>query len=399
MKRILGMPDLLLAPIDPSAGSTASPTGRFYLLVGTYTQGRSEGIYLYRFNAQLGSIHGPVGLIRSANPSFIVRSHNRQLFFAVNENASDANDCSGGRISSFRFNPRTGEMHEVDSRESQGDEPTYASISPDGRYLFVANYASLTGGSLAVIRAGSSGALGAVRQCEAYPGSGVNRDRQATGHMHSAVMTPSGEYLFAADLGADKVMAYRYRPDNPDRPLEPAEPPYFPAPPGSGPRHMVFSEDGRFAYLTLELSGAVMSLSHSGGRLTELQALPLAPTGFSGQVAAGALHLSADGRFLLVLNRGDDNHLIVFSVNPDNGLLTFADRSPVGRMPREFVLAADGRFVLVANQGDNSVDLFSRNPESGQLGDKLQSIHVDTPAFLALVPMDQEVNERDGSSG
>ncbi len=393
MKRPPSMPDLLLAPIDQSAGATPCPTTGFHLLVGTYTQGRSEGIYLYRFNAQTGDLHGPVGLIRSANPSFIVFSRNRQLFFAVNENASDAADHSGGRISSFRFNPRTGEMHEVDSRETQGDEPAYASISPDGRYLFVANYASVSGGSLAVIRAGSSGALGAVRQCEAYPGSGVNRDRQAAGHMHSAVMEPSGEYLFAADLGADKVMAYHYRPDNPERPLEPADPPYFPAPPGSGPRHMVFSEDGRFAYLTLELTGAVMCLSHCEGRLTERQTHPLAPAGFSGQVAAGALRLSEDGRFLLVLNRGDDNHLSVLPVDPDNGLLTFVDRSPVGRMSREFVLAPGGRFVLVANQGDNSVDVFRRNPESGRLGDKLQSIDVDSPAFLTLVLTDQ----RDGS--
>ncbi|MCY1560392.1 Lactonase, 7-bladed beta-propeller [compost metagenome] len=59
-------------------------------------------------------------------------------------------------------------------------------------------------------------------------------------------------------------------------------------------------------------------------------------------------------------------------------------------MPREFVLAPGGRFVLVANQGDNSVEVFSRNSESGRLGDKLQSIDVDAPAFLALVPMEQE---------
>ncbi|VTL99910.1 3-carboxymuconate cyclase [Pseudomonas aeruginosa] len=241
-------------------------------------------------------------------------------------------------------------------------------------------------GSVAVLPVRADGSLAPAVQVESHQASKV-QPRQASGHVHSVVSSPDGQYLFAPDLGADKVFVYRYAPEQAERPLQVADPAFVPAPPGSGPRHLVFSADGRFAYLTLELSGQVMVFAHEGhGRLRQLQTYDLAPAGFQGKVGAGALHLSADGRFLGVLNRGDDNHLVTFAVDPASGQLRFVERrSMEGAEPREFAFAPGGRFVLVANQNSNQLRVFARDPQSGQVGKTLQSVEVGSPSDLRFV--------------
>ncbi|MNP16285.1 6-phosphogluconolactonase [compost metagenome] len=88
-----------------------------------------------------------------------------------------------------------------------------------------------------------------------------------------------------------------------------------------------------------------------------------------------------------MLNRGDDNHLAIFAVDPGDGRLTLLKRRSVeGESPRDFTIAPGGRFLLVANQASNSIELFARDPLTGLVTDKLQSVPLDSPAFLQLLP-------------
>ncbi|KAF1057358.1 MAG: 6-phosphogluconolactonase [Pseudomonas citronellolis] len=377
---------LLLAPLTGIAPAAQAAPGHYHLLVGTYTSGKSLGLYLYQFDSGTGHVDGPLRVTQTPNPSYLSFSRDGHTLFAVNENGRGTQGDSIGRATSFAFDPVSGALQQISQAKTLGDHPTYSSVSPDGRYLFVANYSVQPEGSLAVLPIQPGGVLGPVVQLEAHQASHVNSERQASGHVHSAVMSPKGDFLFAPDLGADKVFVYRYQADNPERPLLPANPAFVPVPAGSGPRHLVFSADGRYAYLTLELSGQVMAFSVEGGQLHQLQTYTLAPPGFKGKVGAGALHLSADGRFLYVVNRGDDNHLVAFSVDASSGLLDFVERQPVqGREPREFAIAPGGRFVLVANQNSDQIRVFARDPQSGKLGKLLQTLEVGAPADLRFV--------------
>jgi 6-phosphogluconolactonase (cycloisomerase 2 family) len=108
-----------------------------------------------------------------------------------------------------------------------------------------------------------------------------------------------------------------------------ADQPFVALPPGSGPRHLVFSPSGRQAYLTLEMTGSVAVLDYAEGHLKLRQVLPLAPAGFAGAVGAAALHVSPDGRFLAVTDRGADNVLVSFAIDPADGSLRLVDRRAV----------------------------------------------------------------------
>ncbi|MDN7142908.1 lactonase family protein [Pseudomonas sp. JQ170] len=367
-----------------SAMSVCATAHSAQLLVGSYTDGASEGLYRYAFSSVSGLIgEKPLQVLKSENPSWLTLSVDNRLLFAVNENGEGK-----GQASSFSISAKDGTLKPLNQVSSAGDEPTHASLSHDQRYLFVANYGvqPTPGGSLSVLPVDKDGKLQASVQQDRHKASGANPQRQAGPHVHSVVSSPDGHFVFASDLGADKVFIYRYDGASPKHPLSPAEPPSVDLPPGSGPRHLEFSSDGKQAYLTLEMSAQVVVFEHNDGKLTERQRLPLTEQNDAAAKAAGALHLSADGRFLYVSNRGTANEIVVFAVDDDSGkLMKVQQRSVEGDHPREFTFDPSGKFLLVANQKSNEIVVIRRDPRSGMLGETVQKLPQAAPSDLKFV--------------
>ncbi|WP_174549210.1 lactonase family protein [Novosphingobium rosa] len=387
IKSLIAAPAITIAAM--AAIATPALAASVPLLIGTYTGGQSKGIYLYRFDEQTGRIAPtPVQITPAENPSWLTLSHDHRFLYAVDENGEGQRDPVG-RVSAFALDATTGRLTFLNRTSSLGSEPTHASLSKDGKALFVANYAvsSDPGGTLAVLPVAGDGRLQPVTQIKTHRASMVNPERQASPHVHSAVSSPDGRFLFAQDLGADRIYVYRYDPARPEAPLSAVkDQPFVALPPGSGPRHLVFSPNGRQAYLTLEMAGQVAVLDYAEGHLTLRQTLPLAPAGFQGKVGAGALHLSPDGRFLTVTDRGTDNQLVSFAVSPTDGALRQIDRRSVeGEEPREFAFSDDGRFVLVANQHSHAVVVLRRAPETGVIGETVQTLPIDQPSDIVIV--------------
>ncbi|WP_438826845.1 lactonase family protein [Pseudomonas lopnurensis] len=356
-----------------------------HVLIGSYTHDSdSPGIHRLRFDAERGQLQ-PLQTVASHNPSWLVLDERRRRFYATNENGPGHPDPVG-RVSAFTI-ADDGEPQPLGQASTLGDEPTHASLSADGRYLFVANYGSRAnpGGSLAVIPLDGQGRPQSVTQIAAHPPSGVHPERQRGAHVHSAVPSPDGRQLFVSDLGADRVFVYRYDPANVERPLQPAEPASVELPPGSGPRHLAFSPDGRQAYLTLELSAQVARFDHVDGRLTQRQLVDLAPPGASETHSPGAIHPSTDGRFLYVSDRGEHNRIVVFAVEEDGSLREIQRRASEGREPRELAIAPDGRFLLVANQLSDSLVVMRRDPASGRLGNTVQTLRIGRPSDIKFL--------------
>ncbi len=358
------------------------------LLVGSYTRDEGEGVYLYRFDAASGQLQDvPYQAVPLKNPSWLAVSADGQHAYAVNEVGTGDPDPVG-RVSHLAFD-KSGKLGLRGNMSTLGDHPTHASLSADGRYLFVSNYSGPAdpGGTLAVLPVGADGSLGPVTQIHSYQASGKVPGRQMSAHVHSAVWAPDGRHLAVSDLGGDRVYAYRYDPAaNAERPLRPADPAFVDLPPGSGPRHLVFDATGRHAYLTLEMTGQVAVLEHEDGHMVLRRVVDLAGPGFDGDHGTGAIRLSSDGRFLYTVNRGSDNHLYVFAVDP-HGDLSLLQRHPTGgRQTREFTIDPSGRFLLVANQGDDAIGVIARDPESGLLSDTVQTVKVVLPAYLEFIP-------------
>lgn len=352
----------------------------YHLLVGTYTTGQSEGIYVYRFNSLTGELtheHTAKGI---TNPSFVIVSPDQQFAYAVNEQSGE----NKGMVSAFRFNPADGSMELINQQPSGGGDPCYLSLSPNGKHLFVGNY---TGGSVSVLPVQARGSLEAPLQTIVHEGSSVNESRQEKAHVHSTVVGPEGDKLFVGDLGTDKVYTYLYQPEG-EQPLKPAETSFTEVAPGKGPRHLLFNRKGTHAYLVQELDASIAVFKYENGKLHQIQSIPMAAEDFEGEQSGAEVRLSPDEKFLYASNRGDANEIAIFSVDEKEGTLSFLNRqSTLGETPRNFIIDPSGRFLLVANQNSNSIILFRRDQESGLLQPTDVKLEVGSPVYLHMTPV------------
>lgn len=380
---------LLMAGSVGAMSAQAAPTDTYELLVGSYTAGSSEGIYRLQFDSRTGQFQGkPVLAAKAANPSWLTVSKDQKRLFVVNENGPGQKDAVG-RVSSYAIDPKNHQLTLINQVQSLGNEPTHSSVAADGRHLFVANYSVLEdpGGSLAILPVDATGKLSAPVQLSGHPASRVNPERQASNHVHAVVSSPDGKYVFANDLGADKIFVYRYDPKaNHELPLTPADPASVALPPGSGPRHLLFSADGKHAWLTTEMSAQVAVFDYADGKLTQTQLVDFAAGQPVSDKAGAALHASSDGKFLYVSNRGTANQIIGFGVDPATAHLTELQRRSVeGDHPREFSLDPSGKFLLIANQKSNEIVVVERDPKTGLLGKTVQKLPIDAPSDLKFL--------------
>ncbi|ACC71268.1 lactonase family protein [Paraburkholderia phymatum] len=370
-------------------GLAAPPADGVYdLIVGTYTGPKSEGIYVYRFDTKSGDAI-PMSSAKTDNPSYVIASRDGRHVYAVNEQPGDNGPAEQrGGISAFSFDARNGQLTFLNRVSSDGNDPCYLSISPDGKYLTTANYsvAANPGGSFAVFPLQADGQVGASVLTVHHDGSGPVKGRQDNAHVHSTVFSPDGKFLFAQDLGTDKLYSYRYTPDGSRGLFGPTEKRYTDVKAGSGPRHLAFGADGKYAYLTSELSATVTVFRYDDGTLTQLQVVPMTKPGFKGQVGAAAIHLSPDGRFLYASNRGDANEIVIYAVDPANGHLREVGRqSSLGKAPREFSIDPTGQWLIVGNQLSDTAYVFRRDPQSGLLEPNPKRIDIGSPVDFQWV--------------
>ena len=380
---------LLMAGSVGAMGFQVASADDYQLLVGSYTAGQSQGIYRLNFDAATGQIDAkPLQVIKSENPSWLTLSKDQRHLFVVNENGPGQTDPVG-RVSSYAIDPKTHELSLINQVQSLGNEPTHSGLSVEASHLFVSNYsvAEDPGGTLAVLPVGADGKLKPVVQMSSHPSSRVNPERQMSAHVHSTVSSPDGKYVFSNDLGADKIFVYRFDPKaNPELPLTAATPASVQLPPGSGPRHLLFSADGKHAWLTMEMSAQVAVFDYKDGQLEQTQMVELATGQPVSDKAAAALHASRDGKFLYVSNRGTANQLLVFAIDPATGHLKELQRRSVeGDHPREFSLDPSGKFLLIANQKSNQIVVVERDSKTGLLGKTVQKLPMDAPSDLKFM--------------
>ena len=279
---------MLILPVFIYAQKKKTGPSTYDLLIGTYTTGKSKGIYVYRFYVESGRLAYLNEIDDVNNPSYLCVSANNKNVYAVNEIGKS------GEVSSFSFDAKQGKLAFINKQSSGGADPCFVSVDKDQKNIFVANYSS---GTLAVLPVNADGSLSAASQVIKDEGSGVNKERQEGPHVHIAQLSPDEKYLLYTDLGTDKLNVMRYHASHP-QPLTPASPAFVSVKGGDGPRHIVFSNDKKHVYLITEMGSAVNVYDYDGGKLKEKQSITLLRDGFKGQTAGAAIHISPDGKFL-----------------------------------------------------------------------------------------------------
>ncbi|KON89866.1 6-phosphogluconolactonase [Sporosarcina globispora] len=337
--------------------------------IGTYTKGESEGIYSFDLDTVAGRISDVKAAAKLDNPTYLTISQDNQFLYSA------AKEDESGGVAAYRLGS-SGSLEKINSQVSAGSPPCHVSVDSSVRNVFSANYHKGTVESYLINEDGSLNPAVSVME---HSGSGPD-SRQEKPHTHYAGLTPDEKYLAAVDLGTDQVITYEVN----EGILK--EKSILSVKPGSGPRHLVFHPNRKYAYVMTELSSEVLLLHYlEDGSLVQKQAISTLPEGFTENNQGSAIHISSDGRFIYAGNRGHDS-IAVFSVNQDNGKLAFVEHtSTEGNWPRDFVLDPTEKFVIGSNQNSSNIVLYSRDENTGKLTLLQSDVKVPDPVCVKFL--------------
>ena len=325
--------------------------GARFAYVGCFTTAargaRGDGIHVHAIDAATGAWTHIQHLPGLPNPSFLVLAPDRRTLYAAHGDADHA--------SAYARRAEDGRLRPLGKAATGGANVVHQAISPSGRHLIVANYAS---GSVAVLPIEDDGALAPFRFLAQMPGRpGPHRLEQGGSHPHQIVFDPSGRFVLVPDKGHDGVAVFAFDEDRGT--LELAS--MMPSRPGAGPRHVAFHPERPVCWVLNELSSSVTTCRWAPGRLEPVEVLPTLPSDFFGASTAAAIVPAADGRVVYASNRGHDS-VVAFGADGEEGRLQPLGwtRAP-GREPR-FIAMQDG-ILFVASERDDRIGRFV--PEAG----------------------------------
>lgn len=370
----------LLLQLFITAGITQKSNPQFALVIGTYTNsGKSEGIYTYEFDTKNGTASFK-GKTIIADPSFINISLNNQFIYSVQELGNYK-----GAVSAFSYNKSAGSLKLLNSVSSGGDHPCHVNRDSKNQYVFVANY---TGGNFSAIRVKKDGSLDSIHtQTIQHTGNSVNTSRQEKAHVHQTVLSPDEKYLLVQDLGMDQISVYGLDLTKQSNPVSTTPISVFNTSAGSGPRHLVFHPNKKWAYSVQELNGTVSAMQFKNGQLSLLQTIQMDASNSKRNHGAADIHISPDGKFLYASNRGDFNEIAIYSIALDGKLNYISVQSTLGKAPRNFGIDSSGQFLLVGNHLSDEIVVFKRNKLTGLLTDTQQRIKVGAPVCIQFVAL------------
>ena len=164
---------------------TEARTDPDLLYVGTYT----DSVHLVRMDRRSGELLR-VGSASAggASPSFLTIHPNGRVLYVVNE-------LDKGAVTSCTIERATGALTRLNEQPSEGGAPCYVSVDRSGRAVLVANYA---GGNVGLLPIEASGALAPAHVVQ-HTGKGPTPSRQEAPHAHSILPDPTNR--FALEIG------------------------------------------------------------------------------------------------------------------------------------------------------------------------------------------------------
>jgi 6-phosphogluconolactonase len=360
---------------------------------GTDTsKGVSKGIYQSHLDTTRGQLTAPVLAAATVRPSFLAITPaglGKRSLYAVN-----AINDPAATATIFAIDPKTGVLNQTGQVSSGGAGPAYISVDDTGHSAFVANY---FGSSIASYRIQPDGTLSQpvdridFKDHQKFGSVGPNSVRQDIPHPHSATISPDNRFLLVCDLGTDHITVFIIHPETGQL----SDPHTFTNDhPGSGPRHVAFHPNGRWVYGINEIDSTLDHYLWTATRFSDNPQGLLVTTNTpiktiaadypADKNTAAELAISSDGLFLYASNRGEDS-LVVFSITPKSGKLTFLQRiSCGGKTPRHFVLDPTTQWLLCGNQDSATIAIFRRDTATGKLTGPTQTVPLDSPLYILI---------------
>jgi 6-phosphogluconolactonase (cycloisomerase 2 family) len=362
--------------------------------------GNGRGIHVFEVDRESGAMKPASVYPMGTSPSCLAVNAAGTRLYSANE-TDHAGPNKEGTVSAFSIDRTDGHLTLLGSVGSGGSVssggagPTYLSIHPSWKYLFVANY---FGGSVAVLPISPDGRLG--------PATDIKRDEGNIGptkattaprgsfavsghdrtHAHMIQADPAGRFVLHADLGLDKIFIWKF--DSRTGVLTPNDPPAVSLPAGDGPRHFCFHPNERWLYSVQEEGSTIVRFDYDAkqGRLTVCQTVSTLPPQFVGTNFCSEILVSLDGRFVYAGNRLHDS-IAIFSVDASGDLTYVGEEWTRGDYPRSFNFDPTGQYLYCCNQRGDNIAVFHVDRRTGHLEFTGHYAPVGNPSSIVFVDL------------
>ncbi len=339
-----------------------SPLSAEQLDVWLGTGGRpSQGVYHCTLDSESGKLSESRLVAEISGPGFLALHPRGGHLYAVGTLDGKAS------VVAYKMSGTgdTAALELINAVEIGDGGAAHVAVDEAGKMLLTAQYG---GGSVAAFSLDESGAIkertGLIKH---QGGSGVVAGRQDSSHAHYVGFSPDQRFAFVPDLGLDQVVIYQVNAEQAT--LRPHG--FGAVPPGGGPRHMKFHNNGKWIYVLneLELSVSVFDYDSEAGTMQLKQTVPtvskaeLAKEQFT---SCSEIRIHPNGRFVYTANRGHDS-ITVFAISENGQLAEVQNVHVRGATPRNFNLAPSGKWLLAAGQDSHTLAAFVVDPESGHL--------------------------------
>lgn len=344
---------------------------RYVAYVGTYTHGSSIGIHVYDIDNETRALKER-NVVPVHNSSYITKSRSGKYLYSIADEGVEVLkiEADGG-------------LTPINKVDIDGMRGCYLSTDVSGKFLFVGGYHD---GKVTVVHTHRDGRLGSVMDGIFHQGIGSVAERSFRPHVSCVIPTPDDKYLVAVDNGIDQAKIYKVTPltgqlhlyDILRFPLE------------SGPRLMVFSKDGRYAYVNCEILNEILVYRYNSGAkggepMFELiQQIRSIYDDKDVSSASCALKVSPSGKYLYTSSAGE-NTVGIFKIDPETGLLSKILILPIsGGYPKDIDVLPDEKTLIVLCHESNYMRFFTIDYEKGTLVMKGKQQYVETPNCIMI---------------
>lgn len=336
-----------------------------------------NGIYHLILDAEKGKLSEPSQVAELPGAGFLILNREGDKLYSAGRD-----ERGQGKVVAFSIvknNPV--ELKELNSQiVPNGHHPTHVNFDREFNFLMSAHYGGSTVNVFAVDAEGKLGA--AVASIQHKGGSKVVGRRQDRPHPHWIGADTTNSIVAVPDLGLDQVVIYDF--DSKTGKLGTSK--LWAIPPGGGPRHMKFHENGKYAYVLNEFSLTVSVFERtSGNDFEKIQDIESLPDNLRDKRlnSAAEIRIHPSGKFLYTSSRGHDS-ITIYSIDQTSGKLTFVDRESVrGSWPRNFDVDASGKWMVVAGRYSNTISLFEIEND-GTLQFTRKIVNVPGPICVAI---------------
>ena len=350
---------------------------QYVAYVGAYTHEKSKGIHIFDLDNEKATLKERYETILN-NPSFLAMSHSEKFLYSI---------CDEG-VAAYSILDN-GDIELMNVESINGMRGCYISLTKDDRYMFISGYHD---GKITVMHINEDGSIGSISDEVFHKGVGSIADRNFRPHVSCAIMTPDEELLCACDLGIDQIKLYEFNKNTGKIKLYDIIRSQL----ESAPREMIFSKDGRFAYVLCELKNYINVYAYHAqdekNRFEFIQNIFTLRKDHRVNSAATDICLTEDGEHLLCANAGD-NSVTMYRVNQEDGHLTLISSLPIsGDYPKYIAFFPDGKHIMSLNHDGNTITIFSINWERGLIVMAGRDVPISKPNNIVIRKI---VNKKD----